>query len=155
MKKKKPIEPISALDVAAYILANHTNNNPIDAWTMHKLVYYCQAWCLVLEGEPFFQEKILASAKGILISELCPQHHSQLYIGGSTIGNLNHLSLRQVDVIAYVMKKYGSKSIEEMDALIRSEDPWKNARQSLSPNDKGSIEISLASMSDYYSKQKK
>lgn len=149
MKKSRQNRPVSALDVAAYILANHTKNTPIDAWKMHKLVYFCQVWSLKRDGLPFFYEKILASPNGIVIKELCAQHYDHLYIGGSTIGNLNHLSLKQVDTIDYVMKNYGSKSLEELDALIRQESPWKVARGNLDPNDKRSVEITLESLNQF------
>lgn len=145
MTKKRKSGPISVLDVAAYIIANHFNNTPIEAWKMHKLAYYCQAWSLVREEIPFFYEKILATHKGVMINELCPQHFNHLYVGGSSIGNLNHLSLRQVDTIDYVMKIYGKKTVDELDLLICSESPWQQARQNETSN-----EIDLNSMLEYY-----
>jgi uncharacterized phage-associated protein len=152
MKKKRTSQPVSVLDIAAYILANHSNNRPIEAWKMHKLAYYCQAWCLVREEVPFFVEKIMATPKSVMIHELYPQHYQQLYIGGSTIGNLNHLSLKQVDTLDFVMKKYGNKTVDELDELIRSEVPWKEASQKIHAKSK-EVEISLDSMLAFYSKQ--
>jgi len=152
MTKRKQSPPVSVLDVAAYILANHTRNTPILAWKMHKLVYYCQAWHLVRDGQPFFHEKIIASPKGIVINELCNLHYGQLYVGDSSKGNLNHLSLRQIDVIDYVMKTYGDKTLDELDELTRSESPWKEARRGINPENKKSIEISIESLLAYYSK---
>ncbi|CCB85080.1 putative uncharacterized protein [Parachlamydia acanthamoebae UV-7] len=129
MKKRRQSQPVSALDIAAYILANHTRNTPIAAWKMHILVYYCQVYQLISEGIPFFNEKIMATQKGIMIHELCALHYNQLYIGDSSKGNLNHLSLKQIDIIGEVMKKYGNKTLEELGQLIQLEAPWKKARQ--------------------------
>jgi len=153
MKKTKNRQnrPVSALDVAAYILANHTNNEPILAWKMHKLVYYIQAWSLARDDFTFFYEKIMASPKGVVVNELCAQHFNDLYVGGSTIGNLNHLSLRQVDTIDYVMKEYGDKSLVQLDEMSRLELPWIEARQSVGVNSKGSIEVKLTTMREFYS----
>lgn len=128
MTKRRQSQPVHVLDVAAYILANHTRNTPVLAWKMHKLIYYCQVYQLRAEGIPLFNEKIMATSKGVVINELCPLHKNQLYVGDSSQGNLNHLSLRQIDIIGEVMKKYGSTSFEELDALIQSESPWKQAR---------------------------
>ena len=155
MKKTKTRQnrPVSALDIAAYILANHTDNKPILAWKMHKLVYYCQAWSLARDALPFFYEKILATPKGIVINELCAQHYNELYVGGSTIGNLNHLSLKQVDTIDYVMKVYGEKTVTELDELIRLELPWREARGSVDLHQKAPVEVKLSVMSEFYGAQ--
>lgn len=149
---KRHSQTVSVLDVAAYILANHSNNTPISAWKMHKLLYFCQAWNLVREEQPFFYEKILATSKGVMISELCPQHHGQFYIGDSSKGNLNHLSLRQVDTIDYVMGIYGDKTTEELDKIIFSQLPWQEARKR-AIKDSQSYEIALSSLSAYFTKQ--
>lgn len=154
MKKSRQSQPVSVLDLASYILANHTRNAPIPAWKMHKLAYYCQAWSLVNEGTPFFNEKILATSKGVIIQELCPQHFNHLYVGGSTIGNLNHLSLKQVDTIDDVMKKYGMKSVEELDQMISSETPFLKAMKNFSSKKPQPVEVDLKKIMCYFSSQK-
>lgn len=129
MTKKRQSHPVSVLDVAAYILANHLRNTPILAWKMHKLAYFCQVHQLINEGVNMFYEKILATPKGIMIKELRALHYNQWCIGDCSIGNLNHLSLKQIDVIGEVMKKYGNKTTEELDELIQLASPWKKAMQ--------------------------
>lgn len=126
MTKKRQSHPVSVLDVAAYILANHLKNTPILAWKMHKLAYLCQVHQQINEGVPMFYEKILATPKGVMIKELRALHYGQWCIGDSSIGNLNHLSLKQIDLIGDVIKKYGDKTIEELDALIQLEFPLAN-----------------------------
>ena len=142
MTKKRQSHPVSVLDVAAYILANHSRNTPILAWKMHKLAYFCQVQQLITEGLAMFHEKILATPKGIIIKELRALHYNQWCVGDCSIGNLNHLSLKQVDVIGEVMKKYGDKTTEELDELIQSACPWKKAMQTADNNQEGVIEIS-------------
>ncbi|MBA3815650.1 MAG: DUF4065 domain-containing protein [Parachlamydiaceae bacterium] len=142
MTKRRQSHPVKVLDVAAYIIANHFRNTPILAWKMHKLVYFCQVQQLIKEGVPLFNEKIMATTKGIVIKELCAQHQNQWYYGDYSKGNLNHLSLKQTDAVGEVMKKYGDKTIEELDELIQQESPWKKARQAAGSTD-ASIEINL------------
>lgn len=127
MTKKRQSHPVSVLDVAAYIIANHSRNTPILAWKMHKLAYFCQVQQLINEGSPMFHEKIIATPKGIVIKELCPMHQNQWYLGDYSKGNLNHLSLKQIDAIGEVMEKYGDKTIEELDELIKLSSPWKKS----------------------------
>ena len=148
MKKNKQNQPISALDIAVYILANHTSNNSIAAWKMHKLVYYCQVWSLIRENQPFFYEKVMASSHGLMIHELRSQHQGSLYVGGSTIGNLNHLSLKQVDIVDFVIKVYGNKTSEELDELIHLDSPWKEAR--MKARSKENVEITPNAILTYY-----
>lgn len=143
MTKKRQSYPVSVLDVAAYILANHSRNTPILAWKMHKLAYFCQAQHLINEGVPMFYEKIMATHKGVMIKELCALHHNQWYIGDSSKGNLNHLSLKQTDVIAEVVKKYGDKTTEELDELIQLASPWKKARQAAGHRHETAAEITF------------
>lgn len=143
MTKKRQSRPISVVDVAAYILANHSNNTPILAWKMHKLAYFCQVQQLISEGDLMFYEKIMVTPKGVMIKELCALHRNQWYIGDCSRGNLNHLSLKQIDVIGEVIKKYGDKTIEELDELIKLTSPWKKAMQMASNNNVIALEITL------------
>lgn len=143
MTKKRQSSPVSVLDVAAYILANHFKKSPILAWKMHKLAYFCQVEQLINEDVPMFYEKIMATHKGVMIKELCALHRNQWYVGDSSKGNLNHLSLKQIDLIGCVMKKYGDKTIEELDALIQQDTPWKKAKLAAENNIEVVTEITL------------
>lgn len=143
MAKKRQSHPVSVLDVAAYILANLTKSGPILAWKMHKIVYFCQAQQLINEGVPLFSEKIMANHKGIIIKELCVLHHGPWCIGDSSRGNLNHLSLKQIDTIVQVMEKYGNKSTEELDELIQQDPHWIKARALAGKNNEVATEITL------------
>ncbi len=51
----------SCLDVAEYILREM---GPVTAMKLQKLVYYSQAWSLVWDEEPIFEEEIQAWANG-------------------------------------------------------------------------------------------
>ncbi len=62
---------ISVLDVAAYILKK---KEKISAWKLQKLVYYCQAWSLVWDEEPMFEEEIHAWINGPVSPDLYEKH---------------------------------------------------------------------------------
>ncbi len=123
MTKKRGSQTVSVLDVAAYIQQNYPKIHPVPAWKMHKLMFFCQIYSLVRENISFFREEILSTEKGIVIKELIPQHFNKLYVGGSSIGNLNHLSLKQVDLIDEVIESYGQMTSEELDKLIAMQSP--------------------------------
>ena len=61
-KKKNQIR---ALDVALYFIKKGVDEkNPITNKKLQKLVYYSQAWSLVLNNEKLFNEKIEAWVHG-------------------------------------------------------------------------------------------
>ena len=153
-KKKSKMDkgkPISALDVATYILSKQQKKHPLTAWKLQKLVYYCQAWSLVWDEQPLFKEKILAWANGPVVKELYDLHKGQFTVQKLSKGNLNHLSINQKDTIDHVLKAYGDKSAQWLSDLTHREEPWIEARQGLNLGERGEIEILIATMHEYYS----
>jgi uncharacterized phage-associated protein len=155
-KQKKKVrmnkgKPVSALDVAAYILEKQPKKQPLTAWKLQKLVYYCQAWALVWDEQPLFKEKILAWANGPVVKELYERHRGMFYVEKLTKGNAKHLSENQKDTIDHVLQAYGDKSAQWLSDLSHRENPWIEARQGLNPGERGEVEIQLSAMLDYYS----
>jgi uncharacterized phage-associated protein len=68
----------SVYDVAEYILARE---GEMSAMKLHKLVYYCQAWHLVWDGAPLFDEEIQAWANGPVIPALYELHKGEFTVG--------------------------------------------------------------------------
>lgn len=143
--------PVSALDVAAYILEKQPRNQPITAMKLQKLVYYSQAWALVWNEEPLFSESILAWANGPIVRELYDLHKGLFHITQLAQGNSARLHCQQKETIDQVLEVYGRKSAQWLSDLTHREDPWKKAREGLLPSERGNTEISLASMEEYYS----
>lgn len=56
----------NVFDIAVFVLSKL---GPMPAMKLHKLMYYCQAWSLVWNEEPLFNERIKAWANGLLIFE--------------------------------------------------------------------------------------
>jgi uncharacterized phage-associated protein len=142
---------VSVLDVASYILEKQPKKNPLTAWKLQKLVYYCQAWSLVWDEKPLFKEKILAWANGPVVKELYSQHKGMYYVKELSKGTLRNLSANQKDTIDHVLKAYGDKSAQWLSDLTHRELPWIEARHGLNPGERGEVEIQLATMDEYYS----
>ncbi len=143
--------PVSVFDVAAYILRKQ---GPMTTMKLQKLVYYCQAWSLVWDEEPLFREKIEAWANGPVVRELYDRHKGSFRIYGLSIGDPSRLSRKQKETINSVLNYYGNKTSQWLSELTHQEDPWKYARNGLTPNMRGSSVISHASMMEYYSSLK-
>lgn len=67
----------NVIDVAEYILEKH---GTMTTMKLHKPLYYCQAWYLVTQGEPMFDEKFQAWPSGPVIPKLFELHKEKFLI---------------------------------------------------------------------------
>lgn len=137
----------SAHDVAAYILQKRGN---MTAMKLQKLVYYSQAWALVWDEEPLFEERIEAWANGPVVRELYNEHRGWFRVGKWPKGDASALSTAQRETVDAVLRAYGPRPAHALSELSHSEAPWKDARKGLAPGERGSREITHASMAEYY-----
>lgn len=136
----------TVFDVAAYILEKR---GPIAAMKLQKLTYYSQAWSLVWDEEPLFNERIEAWANGPVVPALYAAHRGQFQVSGVE-GNASILSDAQKETIDKVLEFYGDKTSQWLSDLTHTENPWLDARRGLAPGERGSEEIKPASMAIYY-----
>lgn len=142
--------PVSVRDVAAYILRKQ---GPMTHMKLQKLVYYCQAWALVWDGEPLFAEEIQAWANGPVVPDLYNCFRGQFEItpdaaiGGGSPDRLNNVSRETIDA---VLSNYGDKTPVWLSSLTHQEEPWKDARGDLPPGARGSKAITHAAMAEFY-----
>lgn len=64
----------TSVEVASYIL---DKLNAIDTWTLQKLVYYCQAWCLGIYKTPFIKDSFKDYANGPVNKRLFDTHRGR------------------------------------------------------------------------------
>ena len=140
----------TCFDVAKYILKKMGKLNTVK---LQKLMYYAQAWSLVWDDEPLFNERIEAWLNGPIIPELYNLHRGQFSLTAEELpkGNENNLTKHQKNSINIVLKDYGDKSTQWLCDLSHLEDPWKEARKGLLPAERGNHEITLAAIAEYYS----
>ena len=137
----------TVFDVAAYILEK---KGTVTAWKLQKLVYYSQAWSLVWDDEPLFDEEIEAWANGPVCRDLYGQHRGQFQIPTIDLGNSGALDANQKDTVDVVLADYGDKSPQWLSDLTHLEDPWRNAREGVPDGERGNSVISKVSMAEYY-----
>lgn len=66
-------------------------------------------------------------------------------------GNAEALNPTQRETVDAVLQYYGDKSSQWLSDLTHQELPWKQARGSLSPSDRGTAVIPHDRMAEYYS----
>ena len=141
---------VSVFDVAVYIMQKLKKCTTMK---LQKLLYYCQAWYLVWNEEPLFEERIEAWANGPVVRALY-QFHKGLYVitlSDMSVGNPEKLTESQKKDIDSVLDAYGDKNSQWLVEQTHAEEPWKNARKGMTQNERGSIEITHQAMAEYYS----
>ena len=139
----------TARDIAQYILEKRGKTATIQ---LQKLVYYCQAWHLVWEDTPLFDDHVEAWANGPVIPNLFSAHKGHFSIDASfSIGDSSSLAQNEKESIDAVIAEYGKESSQHLVELTHLEDPWKEARRNCRPGERCNNVISLAAMADYYS----
>ncbi|GAJ96192.1 Panacea domain-containing protein [Rhizobium rhizogenes] len=142
---------MSVKDVAEYILRSR---GEMTAMKLQKLVYYAQAWSLVWDERPMFEEPIQAWANGPVCRSLYSSHHRQFSVPPKQIMQTEpNLDERARATIDAVLNFYGDKSAQWLSDLTHLEEPWKKARQRAGVPDGAASEeeVTLADMHEYYS----
>jgi uncharacterized phage-associated protein len=134
-------------DIAAYILEKH---GPMTALKLQKLVYYSQAWSLVWDDAPLFEERIEAWANGPVVRALYDRHRGAFQVSQWKWGHPENLAPIQRETVDAVLSFYGDKSSQWLSNLTHQESPWLEAREGLGPTERSDREISLAAMAEYY-----
>lgn len=119
---------------------------------LQKLLYYAQAWSLVLRGKELFSEDFQAWVHGpVLPSQYYRfKRHEWRPItdelrGAARTGNSS------VDrLLASVIDVFGVDTAGALELMTHGERPWIDARRGLSPTAASSSVISKTSMRDYY-----
>lgn len=142
-------------DVAKFILAQHGS---MSAMKLQKLMYYAQAWHLVWEEVPLFEDDFEAWANGPVLQRLYAHHRGMFIVDGDTFKDVGTegcslVSSGEQKNILKVLKFYGDKTAQWLSELTHQEDPWLKARKSVNaqPGDSCDAIISKASMHEYYS----
>jgi uncharacterized phage-associated protein len=141
---------VSALDVAAYILRAL---GAMPAMKLQKLVYYSQAWALVWDDKPLFDDRIEAWANGPVVRRLYAAHRGEYIVSRIHGGFSRKLHQEQRETVDAVLKFYGDKSSQWLSDLTHMERPWREARarRGLRDGERGNAVIRRADMAEYYS----
>lgn len=137
----------NVFDVAAYILQK---SGPVTAMKLQKLVYYSQAWSLVWDERPLFDERIEAWANGPVVPVLFNAHRGQFQVTEIPNGDPEQLTPDERDTVDAVLRYYGGKSSQYLSDLTHMESPWRDARHGLADGERGGQEITIAALAQYY-----
>ncbi len=138
----------NVFDTAKYILEK---KGTMSTMKLQKLCYYAQAWSLVWDDKPLFEQEFEAWANGPVCRELFYKTKGEFSVSASDeTGGDNDLTDEQKSTIDKVLEHYGDHDAQWLSQLTHMEDPWKDAREGL-PCGVGSERIiTKESMAMYY-----
>ena len=155
----KSTNKFDVLHVAEYFIAlANSGKVPLSNKKLQKLVYYAQAWSLVLNKRTLFEDKIEAWIHGPAIRKLYGNYKD---FGFNPIrkvidrGVIELLPDADKKLLDSVWKVYGKFDAEYLEMLTHSEKPWQEARAGLQSHESSGNEISLGIMKKYYSEKLK
>ena len=149
----------NVFDTATYIKEQYAQMpaeyGVLTATKLQKLVYYAQAWSLVWNEEPLFQDEIEAWVYGPVVRKLfnvSKGHYRSQDINRELMTG-NHLDGNQKETIDIIVRDYGNLTPEILVGMTHRERPWQKARESqnLGPGENGNAIISAEDMKKYYS----
>ena len=115
----------SVHDVAAYIIQEL---GPVTPPKLQKLLYYCQAWRLVCDGVPLFEDAIEARDFGPVVPEIYAIHQDDRNpLHGWPQGSSANLQSDEKALIGAVLGQYGTMTASQLSAMTHREDPWMRA----------------------------
>lgn len=113
----------SVFDTAKYILEL---KGRMSTMKLQKLCFYSQAWALVWDDEPLFDEEFYAWDNGPVCKELFFKTQGRFSVNtDDEPGDSSILSKKQKETIGKVVDFYGDKSAQWLSQLAHMEDPWK------------------------------
>ena len=117
---------------------------------LQKLLYYAQAWYLALYNQPLFSDRFEAWVHGPTQPEVYAhfRHYGPCPITRPHSGI--RLSVKVEQHLQDVLEAYGGFSAFDLERLTQEEQPRREARGGLAPDEESTAVISTSTMKRYY-----
>jgi uncharacterized phage-associated protein len=133
----------------ALIHISHQHSDPVTNLKLQKLLYYAQAWHLVLFDDALFDEAIEAWVHGPVVPSIFRRFRDNRWSVLEDSGSILPAA-RTREHLDDVWKVFGKYNAYDLERMTHSEAPWKAAREGLAPDVSSHNIISLESMKSYY-----
>lgn len=147
-------DEITANDVANWFICNidRESGDSITHLKLQKMLYYAQAWSLVIIEKPLFNDEFEAWSHGPVLPNIYEKYKEHGY---DTIPicdcNDNIIDSRIINLLLEVKSIYGEMSAKSLEELTHHESPWIIARGNRSKEERCNDIITKESMINYYS----
>jgi uncharacterized phage-associated protein len=134
-------------------LSKKSPNKDLTNKKLQKLLYYSQAWNMVLRDKPLFKEDFQAWIHGPAI----PEVYQTFKNCGSAVIDIDvnkedYKALTNDDkkILDEIWRVYGKYDASYLEILSHNEEPWQKARNGCMPYDASRAVISKQGMKEYY-----
>ncbi len=143
--------------VADYFLyKGQQDNKPISNKKLQKLLYYSQAWSLVIRNHKLFNEKIEAWVHGPAVRQVYLEYKK---FGFNPI--VKEIQSNEFDGLRPDVKKlldevwsvYGKFDAGYLEQLTHSEKPWQDARDGVQAHENSENGVTPKSMKSFYAQK--
>lgn len=119
----------TVFDTAKYILES---KGAMSTMKLQKLCYYAQAWSLVWDDSPLFDEEFHAWANGPIYRELFFRTQGKYSVSATDEpGESSNLTPDQKDTIDVVLDHYAPHDAQWLSQLTHMEAPWNQTRKGI------------------------
>jgi uncharacterized phage-associated protein len=143
----------TASDVAKWFVASldREAGDSITPLKLQKIIYYAQAWALVLLKRPLFDEDFQAWAHGPVVENVYNEYKQHGWNAIPAPAETPEFEEDVEDLLSEVWESYGDFSAKHLERLTHQEAPWKDARGDLPMEARSNSVISKQAMQEYYS----
>jgi uncharacterized phage-associated protein len=144
---------ITADQAAEFLVAlSQDAGDPVTNLKLQKLLYYAQAWYLVIYGKPLFDDRIEAWPHGPVVPRVYGRFKH--YRWEPIVEEIKAPELPQQirDHLIEVMQVFGVYTAYQLERMTHQEAPWKDVRGDLAPDDPSNAIIRPESMREFFSR---
>lgn len=143
-----------AKDVAKWFLCNidREAGASITHLKLQKLLYYAQAWYIVLSdtGKPLFNERIEAWTHGPVVRDVYYEYCDKGYDNIPMPEECIEVDGETEEILNEVLRVYGKFDAKYLEELTHQEMPWKITRGDLPLEARCDKEITIDIIKDFY-----
>ena len=157
IKEEEKMTPKLKEVVDFFIVKSAEEKIPLTNKKLQKLIYYAQAWNLVFNNKPLFDDTIEAWIHGPVVPSVYRiyKKYGREEITEKVSFDKKLFTKEELETLDEVWETYGKFDGDYLEILSHSEDPWSIARGDAELREKSSSEISQSIMKDYYSNKLK
>lgn len=136
----------SAETIAKWII-NEIHPDPLK---LQKLLYLAQGYSYAFNDRPLFKEDIEGWVHGPVVPDVFQEYKSYQYNPINISYEVEELDDDALDVLKYVLDKYGKYDAKYLEELAHNQEPWLFSREGLDPDERSDKTISKESISNYF-----
>ena len=137
--------------VADYLLvASRERGENLTNLKLQKLLYYSQAWFLSIHDEPLFEGTFQAWVHGPVLTSQYARFKANTWRPIMDDVEAPELPPQIVRHLDEILDVFGTESAIALEAMTHAEDPWREARGNIPPDQSSSAAIKNETMKRYY-----